>query len=250
MIFAYPLTLWHIKIMGLKPNIRYNLITSIALKLQAEENTTGINFLLSGYGIETQPVDIVPSKRTYVIELLKSQPENIITQIASDLDIEIPDKNFQSTEHFKKILESNQLYSVIDDFNRAHLNIETDPEQAIASASSTLESICKSICDFFEEEYPKALHMQPLITKAYKLLNLSPDQHADEQIKKILGGLNSVATGIGSLRSKNSSAHGHGIKKIKLNKRHSRLVVNSCMTIGIFILETYYENYLTKINAP
>ncbi len=232
--------------MSLKPNERYNLITSIALKLQAEQNTTGINILLSGYGIETESVDIVPSKRAYVIDLLKSQPDKLIMQIAGDQEIEIPRKDIQSNDHFKRILETNQLHSVIDDFNRAFENLETDPEQAIASASSTLESICKAICDFFKEDYPKAQHMQPLIAKAYKLLNLSPDHHADEQIKKILGGLNSVATGIGTLRSKNSSAHGHGTKKVKLNVRHSRLVVNSCMTIGLFLLETYYDNYLNK----
>lgn len=232
--------------MGLKPNERFNLITSIALKLQTEHNTTGINILLSGYGIETESVDIVPSKRIYVINLLKSQPDKLIVQLASDLEIDIPRKNIQSNNHFKKILETNQLHSIIDDFNRAFENLETDPEQAIASASSTLESICKAICDFFKEDYPKAQHMQPLIAKTYKLLNLSPDQHADEQIKKILGGLNSVATGIGTLRSKNSSAHGHGIKKVKMNIRHSRLVVNSCMTIGLFLLETYYDNYLNK----
>lgn len=79
--------------MALKPNDRFNLITSIALKLQAEYNTTGINILLSGYGIETESVDIVPSKRLYVLDLLKSQPEKTIVQIASDLEIEIPKKN-------------------------------------------------------------------------------------------------------------------------------------------------------------
>nr|MUH41269.1 hypothetical protein [Zobellia laminariae] len=236
----------HLKNIALKPNERFNLITSIALKLQAEYNTTGINILLSGYGITTESVDIVPSKRLYVIDLLKSQPDKLIVQIATDLEIVIPKKSIQSTNHFKHILETNQLHSIIDDFNRAFENLETDPEQAIASASSTLESICKAICDFFKEDYPKVQHMQPLITKAYKLLNLSPDQHADQQIKKILGGLNSVATGIGTLRSKNSSAHGHGTKKVKLSIRHSRLVVNSCMTIGLFLLETYYSNYLEK----
>ena len=232
--------------MSLKPNERFNLITEIALKLQAEQNTTGMNILLSGYGIQTDTVDIVPSKRIYVIDLLKSQPNKVILQIASDQGIYLPRKIVKSKIDFSYLLESNQLHSVIDDFNRAYENLESDPEQSIASASSTLESICKSICDFFEEDYPKALHMQPLISKAYKLLNLSPDQHADEHIKKILGGLNSVATGIGTLRSKNSSAHGHGIKKVRLSTRHSRLVVNSCMTIGLFILETYYANYVDK----
>ncbi|MBE7648598.1 abortive infection family protein [Tenacibaculum finnmarkense] len=235
----------------MKPHERFNLITEIALKLQAEYTTSEINLLLSGYYIKTEEWTIVPSKRKYVIDLLKNNAtEENINQIAIDLNISKTKKEIQTPSiiEFSQLLESNQLNSIIDDFNRAYKNIEKDPELAIASASSTLESICKAICDFFNEDYPKALHMEPLIKKAFNLLNLSHDQHANQQIKKILGGLNSVATGIGTLRSKNSSAHGHGIKKTKLNKRHSRLVINSCMTIGIFILETYYENHLKLKN--
>jgi hypothetical protein len=232
--------------MALKAYERYNLIESIALKLQADLNTSRINLLLSGYGIETETVNIVPSKREYVADLLKSQSDTLLAKLASDLKIDIPNKTISIAIDFANLLKSNQLHNVIDDFNRACENVEVDPDIAIASASSTLESICKSVCDFFNESYPAVESMQPLIHKAYKLLNLSPDQHADEQIKKILGGLNSVATGIGTLRTKNSAAHGHGTKKIKLSQRHARLVINGCATIGIFILETYYDNFLTK----
>lgn len=228
--------------MQLKPIEKYKLIESIALKLQAEYNTRGINNLLSGYKVETYIVDIVPSKREYVCELLKDQISSKILEIAADLDL-IDQKTLLTESNFKNILDANELNSVIDDFNRAIKNVTIDPEVAITSASSTLESICKAVCDFFNEPYPSAESMQPLINKAYKLLNLSCDQHANEQIKKILGGLNSVVTGIGTLRTKNSAAHGHGIKKYKLSQRHARLVVNSCSTIGLFILETYYENF-------
>ena len=232
--------------MSLNPIERSNLLTEIGLKLQADKTTYEINLFLGGYGIETESVTIVPSKRVYVTDLLKYQSDKLIIQVASDLKIPLPRKDFHSTDHFQVLLEINQLHSVIDDFNRAFRNLELDPEAAIASASSTLESICKSILDKFEEAYPTAQSMQPLIRKVYQRLNLSPDQHANSEIKKILGGLSSVATGIGTLRTKNSSAHGHGSKKKKLSVRHSRLVVNSCMTIGIFLLETYYEKHIVE----
>lgn len=232
--------------MLLKPYERLNIINAIALKLQADLKTIEINLLLGSYGVEPDEVNVVASKRQYVMELLKSKPDALLIKIALDLNLGIQNKSLTIVEDFVNLLESNQLSSVVDDFNRASKNLEHDPEIAITSASSTLESICKAVCDFFKEPYPASESMQSLVYKTCKLLYLSPDQHADEQIKKILGGLNSVATGIGSLRTKNSAAHGHGTKKCKLSLRHSRLVVNSCATVGLFILETYYEKYLIE----
>lgn len=232
--------------MSLKPYEKLNIINAIALKLQADLKTTEINVLLANYGIEPDDVNIVASKRQYVMSLLKSKTDALLIKIALDLGLGVQNRSLEVVEGFSNLLESNQLYSVTDDFNRAFRNIDHDPEIAITSASSTLESICKAVCDFFKEPYPASESMQHLISKTCKLLNLSPDQHADEQIKRILGGLNNVAIGIGVLRTKNSAAHGHGTKKCKLNRRHSRLVVNSCATIGLFILETYYEKYLIE----
>jgi hypothetical protein len=229
-----------------KPYEKFNLIDKIATKLQAEYNTSRINMLLADYGIETDTVTIVPSKRDYVMGLLKGKSDFLIAKLACDLSVDLPSKTTHTATDFKSILELNQLHSVMDDFNRAIDNIIIDPDVAITAASSTLESICKAILEFFNEPYPTAESIQPLINKTYKLLNLSADQHAEEQIKKILGGLNSVATGIGTLRTKNSAAHGHGLKRTRLSQRHVRLVVNSCSTIGLFILETYYENHLIK----
>ena len=75
----------------MNPKDRLKIITEIALHLQADYNTTGINVLLSGYGIETDNVSIVNSKRLYVIDLLKSQPNDIIIRIAKDLEMELTD---------------------------------------------------------------------------------------------------------------------------------------------------------------
>lgn len=76
----------------MNPTDRIQIITDIALHLQAEYNTTGINMLLNGYNIPTENVSIVNSKRVYVIDLLKSQPNELIIQIANDLGLEIPEQ--------------------------------------------------------------------------------------------------------------------------------------------------------------
>jgi len=73
----------------MNPKDRLRIITSIALHLQEEYNTSGINMLLEGYGIKTENIMSVSSKRTYVIDLLKSEKEELIINIAKDLELEI-----------------------------------------------------------------------------------------------------------------------------------------------------------------
>lgn len=75
----------------MNPTQRLNLITDIALNLQENSNTEGINILLSGYGIKTDDVTFVSSKRSYVIKLLKLEPIDTIIQIAKDLEIPLPE---------------------------------------------------------------------------------------------------------------------------------------------------------------
>lgn len=72
----------------MNPTERLKIVTEIALKLQADYNTSDINILLSGYGIETKDVSSVSSKRQYVIDLIKTQPNDTIINIANDLEIE------------------------------------------------------------------------------------------------------------------------------------------------------------------
>lgn len=76
----------------MNPTNRIQVITNIALHLQAEFNTTEINMLLSGYNLPIENVSIVNSKRVYVIDLLKSQKNELIIQIANDLGLEIPEE--------------------------------------------------------------------------------------------------------------------------------------------------------------
>jgi hypothetical protein len=82
----------------MNPKDRLGIITSIALHLQEEYNTSGINMLLEGYGIKTENITSVSSKRTYAIELLKSQKEELLINIAKGLELEIELPITKSTE--------------------------------------------------------------------------------------------------------------------------------------------------------
>jgi len=74
----------------MNPTTRLELISDIALHLQSEFNANDINMLLGGYGIKTENVSIVSSKRIYVMDLLKTTIEEKLIQIAEDLELELP----------------------------------------------------------------------------------------------------------------------------------------------------------------
>lgn len=88
----------------MKPTERIQILTNIALRLQAEYNTTQINVFLSGYNITPENVSVVNSKRVYVFDLLKSQSNETVLQIANDLEIETPQELIMQ---FKKEEKTN-----------------------------------------------------------------------------------------------------------------------------------------------
>ena len=91
----------------MKPTERIKIVTNIALRLQAEYNTTQINVFLSGYNIPTENISVVNSKRVYVFDLLKSQSNEKVLQIANDLEIETPQElNMQFQKEGKINLEN------------------------------------------------------------------------------------------------------------------------------------------------
>ena len=229
------------RLKSLSPSERHDLINKIACELQSSMVTTDINIFLSGFGVPTEDVGIVQSKRIYVQNLLKSVNSSIIVNIATELNIISANSGITSVESMRELIKSHDLNSVLEDFNRALENIENDPEQAIASSSSTLESICKAIIELDGQSLPQKQTMATLLAEAVVIVNISPKNHSDGEIKRILGGIQNVILGLGALRTGFSSAHGHGIKKYKLSRRHVRLLVNSMVTFGMFLIETYIE---------
>lgn len=144
-------------------------------------------------------------------------------------------------ESFAKKAIYLSLPNVKADFERAVSCVDSDPEGAITSACSTLESVAKSILDDLEKPYPRDQSIQPLVVTTLGELKLAPDQYSEAEIKRVLGSLINIAAGIGVLRTKYGDAHGRGKKFAQLLPRHARLAVNAASTIGLFLLETYLE---------
>ena len=223
---------------------RMNLISAIASELQEQMTTSRINTFLSGFNIKCEKVSIVPSKRVYVEELLAPTANDIVIEIASQLGLY--KSKTTATVNLGNYLQAEGYKAAHDDFERAISYIETDPEQAMGSASSILESICKGILERLNKPLPKDQTLKSLIKATYGAMDLSPDSHADHDIKQVLGGIANAAIGIGVIRTKYSSFHGRTDtqKKYRLTARHARLAVGSSAVLGCFLIETYLERYI------
>lgn len=136
------------------------------------------------------------------------------------------------------------LTSVARDFERALSQADRDTEGAITAACSTVESVCKCILDELRVPYPTKQDIQHLSNEVAKHLGLSPAQtdlpiELARDLKQVLGGLQSVANGIGALRTHFGDAHGRGKRRVRVDSRIARLAIHSANTISLFYIETW-----------
>lgn len=135
-------------------------------------------------------------------------------------------------------------------FNEVHLHSlwekalerkESDPEGAITSARTLIESVLKHILDDQSISYNESADLPVLYKEVAKSLNLAPELHNEGIFKQILGGVSSVVTGLGALRNKLGDAHGKSKMNVKPSIRHSELAVNLAGSMAVFLFKSYKE---------
>jgi Abortive infection C-terminus len=130
---------------------------------------------------------------------------------------------------------------------RAMPNLNTDPEDSITAACSIIEAVCRSILIELKLSLPAKKDIDGLMKAVQEPLGLSPGRtdipsEIGQDVRQILGGLTSVAKGIGSLRTHGGDAHGRekGFKRI--DSRIARLSLHAASTISLFLIETWERN--------
>ena len=142
----------------------------------------------------------------------------------------------------KETLKKCSSKNVSEAWSRCFQRREDDPEGAITSARTMLESVCKFILEEHEVSYSSRDDLQKLYKRAASVLNLSPGQHNEQIFKQILTGCGSLVNGLASLRNAFGDAHGKGSRQVKPSKRHAELAVNLAGTISAFLISTHEKN--------
>jgi len=121
---------------------------------------------------------------------------------------------------------------------------QSDPEGAITTARTLLETVCKHILDEKGIEYSNKTDLPQLYHLVSVELNLSPSQHTEDVFRQILGSCSSIVNGLGTLRNRLGDAHGQGKKNIRPAARHAELAVNLAGSVALFLVETWESRNL------
>jgi hypothetical protein len=119
--------------------------------------------------------------------------------------------------------------------------VSRDPEGAITAARTTLESVCKHICDERGAAYDEGADLSRLYKTAARALQVAPDQYTEQIIKQILSGVATVVEGLASMRNSLSDAHGRGKKAARPAPRHAKLAVNAAFAVAGFLIDSHVE---------
>ncbi|MEU9740931.1 abortive infection family protein [Micromonospora chersina] len=134
---------------------------------------------------------------------------------------------------------------ILDSFERIDRALPTDPAQAIGSAKELVEATAKTV--LIERGVPfddKTAKLPALIDLAQRALLLHPQTQVpgpdgSNAVKRILGGLTSIANGLGELRNEGwGTGHAPAAPRVGLRPRHAHLAVGAAHTWCQLILDT------------
>lgn len=143
-----------------------------------------------------------------------------------------------ATDEISQILQVFDSEHVHSAWQKALARKTSDPEAALTSARTLLESTCKHILDSLAISYNDTADLPDLYSAVAKGLNPSPSQHIEQILKQVLGGCHSVIQGLGAMRNRLGDAHGKGTASYKPQPRHAALAVNLSGAMAMFLVET------------
>jgi len=138
-----------------------------------------------------------------------------------------------------ELIRGRDFQAIDLEFDRALENANTDPREACSAACNVLESLFKIMIHDEKLTKPAKQDLKNLWKSVAEYLNFDPKKIEDDDLRKILSGMNSVVDGIGALRTHASAAHGSGKQIYKLEPRHARLAIHSAHTLATFVLESW-----------
>ncbi|MFF0542087.1 abortive infection family protein [Nocardia thailandica] len=129
-------------------------------------------------------------------------------------------------------------------WNAALDKVVSDPEGAITAARTTLESVCKHICDERGVAYDDGGDLAKLYKAAAASMDIAPDRYTEQTIKQILSGVATVVNGLAAMRNSLSDSHGRGKTSVRPAPRHAKLAVNAGFAVAGFLIDTHVEKPL------
>lgn len=247
---------------------RYGYLCYSKGKLEVAHRTTEDDFsdAMDRVPLKYQSFKVVPLFECPSEWLIKLSCEKVVksflVNIEANLD-DMADTSRKSSKTIVSILDSQSskidkdICDVLEDFGdeslfknwiKARALITTEPAESITRSSSFIESVCRSILSGLSKSIPQKQEMTKLINECVKALGLSEDLSAEEDLKKIVGGVKSICQGVGALRTHFGTVHGKSPGDYEVNEHYARLASNSAATVAMFLLQRFKEKLNKQLN--
>lgn len=146
------------------------------------------------------------------------------------------------------VIDTISFDTVRRDIDRALASVNQDPEDAVTAACSAVESVCRSILIELGEALPAKKDIQGLYNAVKKPLALDASRtdinsQIEADVRTILGGLSTVISGIGALRTHAGDAHGRERGFVRIDARIASLALHSASTVSLFLIETWQRKF-------
>jgi len=117
--------------------------------------------------------------------------------------------------------------------------VDPDPEAAVSTARSLIETVCKHILDERRVDYDNDGDMTALYKRCVQSLDFSGNVKAASCLKQMTGGTFGVVGGLAGLRNEQGDSHGKGKDYIGPEPRHARFAVNAAAALATFLIESH-----------
>ena len=128
---------------------------------------------------------------------------------------------------------------VVAAWNIALEKRDSVPTEAISSAGTLVETVCKHILDGLNVDYSDRDDLSKLYQLTADSLNLSPSQHTEQVFRQILGGCQNVVEGLAAMQERHVDADGTETAGVRPAPRHAELAVNLAGSMATFLLATW-----------
>jgi hypothetical protein len=141
------------------------------------------------------------------------------------------------------LTDPSAIQEQLDRIRRAIID-DPDPALAIGSAKELVESTAKVVLIERGRTVNEKDDLPALARAAQEALGLHPSSttpgpDGSDAVKKILGAVSTIATGLGELRNRGyGTGHGPAATRVGLRARHAHLAVNAAVTWCQLLLDT------------
>lgn len=120
-------------------------------------------------------------------------------------------------------------------WQRALNRVESEPDAAITSARTMLESLFKLVLDQGNIEYSNNADLPKLYRMVAEKLQFTPEQQSDKSLKAVSGNIQNIVGQLAFLRNNFSDAHGQGQEYYRPTPEIAEFIVNLAGSLAIVI---------------